>query len=617
MPYNITKFNGVKVATVEDGTVDNTLDIKLVGKNYAGYGEIQNENMVHMLENFAGTTPPPRRISGQLWYDSLGKKLKFYDGDKFRTTGGAEIGATPPAGLAIGDFWFKQSTNQLFAFDGTDFKLIGPQAVEGAASTELSSVAVTDINGISRAIVQAKVNGNIVFIISNNEFTIPDTNSLASGGALALFPGGLIKKGITLARTRNTDGISQDQFIYFGTASSALGLVDSNGNLVTAGNLVRTGNAVFSSLVKFEDPGYVLGTDNDIKFYIDNSTNNPTLENLISGSAIVFKTKTGTAVKTPMKLIGSSIVPGEADQYDIGAINNEYNNVYANNFVGRATVSTVADSMPVAGLSGVSYSATIAADANSIAARDNQGKITAAGFIGLATQSSNLFGGGAGDIPYQTSPNVTAFLNKGAAGSVLTVNNSNNLAWQTFSSLLPSSFDASKLSVEQETDAGNYYLTFVDGNSGFQTFKVHSPNLSYNPTTSTLTTAFFDGLSTSAKYADLAEKYLADKEYEVGTVLIVGGEKEVTASTPGTRAIGVVSAYPAYLMNKDLEHGTIVALKGRVPVKVEGMIIKGQKLMAGSNGSAIHDMYNSSNTFAIALESSNQVGIKLIEAVIL
>jgi len=60
----------------------------------------------------------------------------------------------------------------------------------------------------------------------------------------------------------------------------------------------------------------------------------------------------------------------------------------------------------------------------------------------------------------------------------------------------------------------------------------------------------------------LAEKYLADAEYEIGTVMVVGGEKEVTASTAfGQRAIGVVSGSPAYMMNSELEGGTYVALK--------------------------------------------------------
>ena len=51
MAYSIDRYNGTTLTVVEDGTIDNTLDIKLVGKNYAGYGEGQNENYVHLLES--------------------------------------------------------------------------------------------------------------------------------------------------------------------------------------------------------------------------------------------------------------------------------------------------------------------------------------------------------------------------------------------------------------------------------------------------------------------------------------------------------------------------------------------------------------------------------------
>ena len=222
MPYNITRFNGTLVATVEDGTVDNTLDIKLVGKNYAGYGEIQNENAVHMLENFAGPSQPPRKITGQLWYDSLGKKLKFYDGTQFRTTGGAEVGSTQPSGLSQGDFWFNTSANQLYAWDGDEFILVGPQAVEGAGQTELRSESVIDNQNIARPIVKALVNNTPVFIINNNEFTLKSDSPLITD-----FP--LIKKGITLNKTRASDGISQESWQLWGTASSAKGILNTDG----------------------------------------------------------------------------------------------------------------------------------------------------------------------------------------------------------------------------------------------------------------------------------------------------------------------------------------------------------------------------------------------------
>lgn len=126
----------------------------------------------------------------------------------------------------------------------------------------------------------------------------------------------------------------------------------------------------------------------------------------------------------------------------------------------------------------------------------------------------------------------------------------------------------------------------------------------------------FSGTATAARYADLAEKYSTDKEYSVGTVIVValGGDAECTQSfAPGQLAIGVISEKPAYLMNKDAE-GQAVALKGRVPVRVVGPIAKGQPIMASTDGLAIVGQIN---PIGVALETNLSVAEKLVECVIL
>ena len=77
MAYQIDRFNRTPLVTVQDGTLDETTDIKFVGKNYAGYGEIQNENMLFLLENFSGSSQPPKPVSGQIWHDSTNGKIKL------------------------------------------------------------------------------------------------------------------------------------------------------------------------------------------------------------------------------------------------------------------------------------------------------------------------------------------------------------------------------------------------------------------------------------------------------------------------------------------------------------------------------------------------------------
>ena len=101
-----------------------------------------------------------------------------------------------------------------------------------------------------------------------------------------------------------------------------------------------------------------------------------------------------------------------------------------------------------------------------------------------------------------------------------------------------------------------------------------------------VTASYFVGTATEALYADLAEKYVADAHYEPGTVMVIGGDKEVTASNSymDPTVSGIVSTNPAFLMNKDLtaEHVVDLALTGRVPCKVHGIINRGDMIVSGN-----------------------------------
>jgi hypothetical protein len=165
MAYNIDRYNNTPLTTIQDGTIDQTTDLKLVGKNYAGYGEIQNENFVFLLENFNGGNPPPKAISGQIWFDNSNSKLKFYDGSQWRTTGGAEVSGTSPSGLALGDFWWDTNNEQLYALGSSGFVLIGPQDA-GDGITQMQSRSVTDSEAVARSIITATINDEVIFAIS-------------------------------------------------------------------------------------------------------------------------------------------------------------------------------------------------------------------------------------------------------------------------------------------------------------------------------------------------------------------------------------------------------------------------------------------------------------------
>ena len=102
-----------------------------------------------------------------------------------------------------------------------------------------------------------------------------------------------------------------------------------------------------------------------------------------------------------------------------------------------------------------------------------------------------------------------------------------------------------------------------------------------------ITANLFKGTATAARYADVAERYAADAEYEPGTVVVFGGEQEITACTfeDDSRMAGVISTQPAVMMNSDAGNDVshpYVALVGRVPCKVVGRVRKGDMLTTSS-----------------------------------
>jgi hypothetical protein len=129
-------------------------------------------------------------------------------------------------------------------------------------------------------------------------------------------------------------------------------------------------------------------------------------------------------------------------------------------------------------------------------------------------------------------------------------------------------------------------------------------------------------VATSARYADLAENYVADANYEYGTVVIFGGEREITVTNEFAdhRVAGVISQNPAYLMNDGVQ-GLPVALRGRVPVRVTGPVAKGDLLVTSTTPGYARSVGSDTGfglrIFAKALESNPNNKTKIIEAVIL
>jgi hypothetical protein len=225
----------------------------------------------------------------------------------------------------------------------------------------------------------------------------------------------------------------------------------------------------------------------------------------------------------------------------------------------------------------------------------------------------------------------------GSTGQTIVTDGSGNL-----------SFSSSSGSVDWETDqgatnihAGNYTnTTYSVGDGGLTQINFTSAdNTKLDGATSANTASAIvkrDGSGnfsagtitatcTTAQYADLAENYVSDNAYPIGTVLVFGGTKEVTVSTiPGDkRIVGIVSMNPAYLMNNKLEakHVVSIALQGRVPCRVKGVTHKGD-LIVSSDTLGVAISWNeekdppAGSIIGKSVETKNTEGEEMIEVVV-
>ena len=586
MAYQVDKFNGTFLTSVADGTIDTTTDLRFVGKNYAGYGEVQNENFLHLLENFANTTSPPKVVEGQIWYDSGNKKLKFYDGNKFKSASGAEVSDIAPGGLGQGDLWWDTAAKQMYAWDGAQFILIGPEASPDLGTSGVVAQVVKDTGNTNHSILKILAGGRTVSIISQTEFTLNSTVNPIEGFTA-------IKKGFTLVNT-DGNGISSNDFIYWGTTSNSLKLGG-----ISADNFIQKGEVAFESTIRFDDNGYTVGDQNDLKVIIENGDD--IVFESITGEPISFLINAGVTRNKAGEFTITGFRPGLNNEFDLGETGLRWKDVYAARYFGDLTGN-------VTGNSTGNHTGDVFSNAS-------QKMIDAAaeeiGYVG-ATIRGTLFGNVSGDLTGNASNSsllnsLSAQENVPASTASIPIRNSSgNIIANQFVGIADK---ADRLKIDDSA---------TDTDPNYKSAKTTPTNDSIAARTSAgdLRANIFDGTATAARYADLAEKYLTDQDYEYGTVISIGGFREATASSSGDKAIGVISESPAFMMNSHLSGGQYIALKGRVPVKVIGTVRKGDRLVAGDNGAAVTSG-ESSNVFAIALEGSDVEDVKLIEAVIL
>jgi len=263
--------------------INTQTDLSLVGKGYAGYGEVIAENFLHLLENFANTSAPSKPIIGQLWYDSADNRIKVYNGSTFNPLGGARYQSTAPSNQQAGDIWIDSDTGQLYFYNGTNNILVGPPASTGTNNGFLYET-IKDSTDADQNITKWYNDGNLIAIISEDSFT---PKSAISGFAS-------ITKGITLSTA-----IADLKFAGTATDSDKLGGVAAANYLRSNANDTTTG-----TLGIVNDSGLTVGADNDLKVTVDGS--GVVIQNVISDGDITFKVNDGGTTTTVMTLDGAS-----------------------------------------------------------------------------------------------------------------------------------------------------------------------------------------------------------------------------------------------------------------------------------------------------------------------
>lgn len=435
--------------------------------------------------------------------------------------------------------------------------------------TAASNVAVTQI-----------ANGTSVVGISS------------SGGNVELTSGGVL--------SFQTNGTNLDILIPTTSAANVTTTANvSGGNLLTGGRVVATGNIVSSGNVSGT---YILGNGSLLSGLsttsISNGTSNVSVASNaattvgVAGSTILTVSSTGTAVTGVSTATGNITATG---------------NVAGGNVVtGGAVIAT-----------GAVTGATLTGDGSAITALNgtniSSGTVAAAR---VATLNQNTTGSAAtlttaraialsGDVV------GTADFDGSAGISIATTIQANSVELGTDTTgnyVAAGAVSGNGLSGSAGAEGATFTITSNATNlSTGSTIVFRDANGDFNANVITAT-------ATAARYADVAEMYLSDQEYEPGTVITIGGVYEVTICGLGDYPAGVVSTEPAYLMNSELTAGLPIALVGRVPVRIFGSVMKGQKVYSDLMGRASKN--SEGFLVGIALEDNADDGEKLVECML-
>jgi len=399
------------------------------------------------------------------------------------------------------------------------------------------------------------------------------------------------------------DTTNQQVNIWNGTAWLLIGPQFTAGTGVTGAfaNVITDTNTLTHKVIELVINSTVVGVVSEDQTFIPQST--------ISGFASI---NPGLQLANLVTGVGGTSVPSFWGQGNVGV--SVTGNVSANVFLGNGSQLT---GLP-AGYSNANV-VTFMGSGNSM-------NISVTGTINTSSRVSaagNVFGGNV-----LTAGNVSAVGN--VAGTYFIGNGS-----QLTGLVVPGTYSNANVASYLPVFNGTIGVTNVtngaanaSGNIGNSTgyfsgmYATTFNGATYNGTTFNGVT--FSGTSNQALYADVAERFAADAEYEPGTVVELGGTEEITRSIQelSDSVFGVISTRAAYLMNSgagsDLTHPA-VAMTGRVPVQCTGVVRKGDRLVSAGNGvarSAQPGEATAFNTIGRALVDKLDTGVGKVEAIV-
>jgi hypothetical protein len=529
----------------------------LIGKNYAGYGQFLDDNFIHLLENSANTTAPSAPLTGQLWWDSTNTLLKVYAGAGWKALGVTTASSSQPSPSIIGDLWYDTVNQQLkvcsVAGSPGTFIVVGP-AYSSAQGTS-GAVPITISDGSTGYIVTGLyANNNLVGIISGATDFVPAGNS--SGYATA-FP--KIYKGFTVWNTGNASGnISNPGNITLAVAGSVIetiastgsyvtGIYSASGNVIggnirTAGLITATGNVTGGNLVT---GGLITATGNVDAGNLRTAGLITATGNVTSGNVLTAGQVSATGNVTGANFIGNVIPPAG------GAVSTTGNITGGNIIFGSGVVTGTGNIIG----GNVLYGSGIVSGVGNV-------------YSGYIFGNGSQLTGVSAAVSVQKFQNGTSEGNIGSSGGNINFNvggTSNVMVLSTTGAIVTS------LSTPSIEHTGSNAVGNIGSSSSY-----------FNRLFATATTAL---------YADVAERFAADEELEAGTVVELGGVAEITRSQQelSENVFGVISTRAAYLMNggagEDNTHPP-VAMTGRVPVQVVGVVRKGDRLVSAGSGVA-------------------------------